>query len=325
MSQLVSIVISHWNRVNDLQDAVQSIMAQDYSNLELVIVDNCSSESDQQYIRSLPDKLNIPVIIKIMPNSNYTAMETINLGFKLTNGSLIFIMDDDSVILTPTCITQLVEIYNSHSCVGAISTNVIYKDGSHQMPIRMEDGREITDFELLNLYSDTFDYFEFHGAGTLFDKSAISKCGYYDENFVIYYNEIDLSFKLIKHGYKILYAKNIHVLHKQSMIGRNVGKRSYYAIRNMCIVFDRNFRFVPRVITSFVWCWRHISTLRSTDRVYLYPAIKISIICLAKCFKPRPVTKKSCMIQYAERCFFSWAKYRIFNAFYYKVFNHDIR
>ena len=61
MSELeptVSIVIPHWNNIDILSECLESISSTDFSNLEIIIVDNASSDNSVQWI-----KTNYPSIL----------------------------------------------------------------------------------------------------------------------------------------------------------------------------------------------------------------------------------------------------------------------
>jgi len=242
---LVSVVISNWNRLSDVRKCIESIMIQDYENKEIIVIDNCSNDGSIEYLKSLGDKISLC----IMPHSDFSAMCTLNCGFSIANGKYTMVMDNDAELVDPESITKLVRIIECKPNVGAISCNVCGDDGYHQMPIRHSDGSEYSDKELHRVYGKTtFNYFEFHGAATLFNSNVLRKMGYYDPDFFIYYNELDLALKMLGNGYEVLYSMEVPAIHHLAMTSRSGGMRTYYAIRNYATCFNRNFHFPQRTI-----------------------------------------------------------------------------
>lgn len=88
---LVSIIITTYNRKNLLVRCIESVLSQTYKNLEIIIVDDCSSDGTYEYLLEMNDGR-----IKILRNlensgSNYSR----NIGFKKSSGEFIAFLDDD--------------------------------------------------------------------------------------------------------------------------------------------------------------------------------------------------------------------------------------
>lgn len=308
---LVSIVISEWNRIHDLNDGIRSIAMQTYPHLELIIVDNCSNDGTIEYLKGL--SFRFPHRIHVMSHSSFSAMYTLNYGFKDAKGELIFVLDDDAFLTTRYDIENLVDIYrslrNDNYNVGTLSTNVVYKDTLlPQVLFRDSHGNEVSNDTFIE-YPETFEYYDFHGAGTLFNVTALKQCGYYDESLNIYYNEIDLSLKMIRAGYTLFYTKAVTTIHKHSSIGRNLGGRSYYSVRNICWVFKRNFNWLSRMICSFVWTWKCIFPMLQwgIDKKYIVSSTKVGLRCIIENLLPQRTYKKPASLRRCEREYTRWA------------------
>ena len=90
---LVSCCISTWNRVDDLRKCVESIQSQSYPNIEIVIVDNCSTDGTFEYC------MELGCTYHRMENSESSAMETLNLAFSMASGEYILVLDDDAELV----------------------------------------------------------------------------------------------------------------------------------------------------------------------------------------------------------------------------------
>src|SRR5690554_4798994 len=87
---LVSIVILCWNRKKDMKESLNNIRKIDYTNLEVIVVDNCSTDGTVEMIEQDYPEVNL---IKMYKN---IGIEAYNIGFKNSLGEYIVILDDDS-------------------------------------------------------------------------------------------------------------------------------------------------------------------------------------------------------------------------------------
>jgi len=87
----VSLVISVWNRKDDLRENLASIRKQTVPADQVIVVDNDSSDgTPEMVIAEFPE-----VQLIRMPHSDYGACETFNVGFSSAKGDLVGILDDD--------------------------------------------------------------------------------------------------------------------------------------------------------------------------------------------------------------------------------------
>ncbi len=90
---LVSVIIPTYNRVNSLTDSLTSITNQTYKNIELIVVDDNSSDNTKEIIFSL----EIPNLKFLTHEKNLGAPAARNTGIKNCTGDFIAFMDDDDM------------------------------------------------------------------------------------------------------------------------------------------------------------------------------------------------------------------------------------
>lgn len=94
MSELVSIIIPYYNASKYIQETIDSIIQQTYKTLEILIVDDCSTEKDTEdildSIASFDDRIKI-----LKTPYNCGAGATRNIGIKYSNGRYIAFCDSD--------------------------------------------------------------------------------------------------------------------------------------------------------------------------------------------------------------------------------------
>ncbi|MBW7846175.1 MAG: glycosyltransferase family 2 protein, partial [Bacteroidia bacterium] len=90
-NSLVSVVMPVYNAAPYLQKAVESILSQTYQNIELIIIDDGSTDDSMAFIRNYKDKR----IQRIEFNENKGIVEALNTGMQAAKGEFIARMDAD--------------------------------------------------------------------------------------------------------------------------------------------------------------------------------------------------------------------------------------
>lgn len=118
-SPLISIIIPTYNRAGMLPCAVKSILAQEYDPVEIIIVDDCSTDNTMEVVSTLTD----PRIRYILCDSNGGAGAARNIGMKQAKGEWIAFLDSDDEYLL-TRLSKQVDVFQSLSPTpGLVFTN----------------------------------------------------------------------------------------------------------------------------------------------------------------------------------------------------------
>ena len=89
---LVSVVMPVHNGEKFLSEAIESVLKQTYTNFELLVIENCSSDKSVEIIKLYKDTR-----IKLIIEKDCGQIQAYNRGFKEANGELIFIHDQDDI------------------------------------------------------------------------------------------------------------------------------------------------------------------------------------------------------------------------------------
>ena len=93
-NKLVSVIVPIWNRQEFVKETIDSILQQTYKNLEILCVDDCSSDESVLILEKIKDtRLQI---IKLPHNSGRPAVPR-NVGLKHAKGDYIAFCDDDDI------------------------------------------------------------------------------------------------------------------------------------------------------------------------------------------------------------------------------------
>lgn len=221
----VSLVISVWNRKDDLRENLAAIREQTVAADQVVVVDNDSTDgTPEMVIAEFPE-----VQLIRMPHSAYGACETFNIGFASAHGDFVGILDDDVVLPQDFVERMLAKFAEEPQTTAILSPKVV----EPEMPDWYRDSPAVN----TERYASTF-----RGCGSMARGDAIRRAGYYDQRFFIFGNERDLTTRLLNLGYRVKMVPSIEVFHK-APFGMRHGKRSlYYHVRNFWLWA---FKYLP--------------------------------------------------------------------------------
>lgn len=95
MSELISTVITTYARPFTLRRAIDSIISQNYKNLEIIIVDDNKDMQVREEVKEIVSSYSDPRLILICNNKNLGGALSRNVGIKASNGDYIAFLDDD--------------------------------------------------------------------------------------------------------------------------------------------------------------------------------------------------------------------------------------
>lgn len=139
---LVSILINNYNYAQYLEEAIASALTQTYDVVEVVVVDDGSSDESQRIIEKFGDRV-VPVF-----KQNGGQASAINAGFQECRGEVIFLLDADDCF-KPDKVARAIELFDKHPGSGWCFHELEEVDQDGQ-PIK-RSRRKITNLEVVNL------------------------------------------------------------------------------------------------------------------------------------------------------------------------------
>ena len=116
----VSVIISTCNRAGLLGRAVRSVLAQSYTDYELIIVDDASIDGTEEVVRSFTDSR----IVLARHGERKGGSAARNTGIKMAKGKYVAFLDDDDEWMADKLEKQVEKIKRSPDDVGVIYTGV---------------------------------------------------------------------------------------------------------------------------------------------------------------------------------------------------------
>lgn len=103
MEALISVVMPVYNREKYIEESINSIINQTYTNLELIIIDDASTDQTSKILNRISD----PRVVVITLSENKGVSTAINIGFREAKGDFIARMDSDDIAFSTRFEKQL--------------------------------------------------------------------------------------------------------------------------------------------------------------------------------------------------------------------------
>lgn len=242
---LVSIITLNYNQTKITCEFLESTRKLTYKNYEILVCDMASDVDPAPFILSG----NYPNTRLLVSKQNLGFAGGNNWGMRQAKGRFILIVNNDTEV-TPALINHLLKPFYDMPDVGAVSPkikffthpSVIQYAGFN--PVNPFTGRTSTVGEMeedRGQHDLSGPTHAAHGCAMMIKKEVIEKVGMFPEAFFLYYEEWDLSTRILKAGYKIWYASSAVIYHKQSMtVGSKNPLKTYYLTRNRILYMRRN-------------------------------------------------------------------------------------
>ncbi len=203
----VSVLIPAWNEEVGIIKTIQSILNTKYSNLQIVVINDGSTdmthEKVTQFMADNHGEYPAGITIKYLNLSNGGKAQAMNRALVHATGEFIITIDADSV-MDPEAITNFVEHFSSPS-IGAVAGNVIV--GNRKKPIEwMQQLEYLHGFFFKRADSLFNSVYIIGGAAAAYRKTVLQEVGDFDHNIIT--EDIEMSTRILKYGYKTRYAFN---------------------------------------------------------------------------------------------------------------------
>lgn len=216
---LVSVVILNWNGGDEVIECLRCIFEQTYSNIELVIVDNGSTDGSIERIKAMH-----PEVMIIQNTDNLGYARGMNVGIRHVSGKFVVLLNQDAA-LEKSYIKTAVNIFLKNETIGMVAGRVIRsgdacKDSLPQQICGMMMRWHLRPVGNLacNHTSEVF--------GPMFACAMIRRAtledvrcqlygDFFDEDYFAYHEDVDLCFRVILRGWRTIYSPELKLYHRQ--------------------------------------------------------------------------------------------------------------
>ena len=186
MTMKVSIITPVYNQAKFIQETIESILKQDYPEIEYIVLDDGSKDETPAVVSKYADRL-----IHVW-HDNIGESRTVNKGYRMCTGDIVGVVNSDDPLFTQDAVSKVVECFKSRPNASAVYPDWASID---------ENGALIEEFRLPQYTLDVM-LTEFNvslGPGMFIRRDLLTAMGYRNE-LLRYTGDLDLSFRLALAG-----------------------------------------------------------------------------------------------------------------------------
>lgn len=264
--ELVSVVIVAHNSRAWLSDCLKSLGNQTYQPLDIIVVDNGSSDHTAAWLTK-----ECPEVKIVSCESPVSFAAAINLGLKAARGVWLFLLNPDTHLAHDT-IAQLVKVAEANTDCAAVAAKLRFSWAPaflNGLGNRVDPFTWGTDIGLGHLDLGQFDTLaevpSACFAAALIPRRIIDQVGLLDEDFPMYYEDSEWSYRARFFGYEILAAPMAVVYHAMGKEELGADRRVISASKLQHVVYGR-YRFALKLLDQ--QRERFVSSYLFTDFLY---------------------------------------------------------
>lgn len=243
---LLTIQIVNYNSRDNLRTCLQSIQenVSNCENIQIIVINN-----DEKKLENIPDKLRIELIEK---NENIGFGKAHNLGFRIAKGEYILILNPDTKIF-PLTIEKLLDAFSVDEKIGIIGPAFMGEKGISEeeyFGLRKTPLSMIWMKILCRKKLESENIFEtdwVSGGAMMIKKDLFSELGGFDENYFMYFEDVDLCLRAQKKGWKIAVHPKAKIFHKSGQSFSDSRKKKKYYYDSQIYYIKKNF--------GLFWAW----------------------------------------------------------------------
>lgn len=251
---MISIIILTFNSKEFIKPCIDSISAQNYQDFEVIIVDNGSKDDTVRFIKE-----NYPQIILIENKENLGACKARNEGIEIAQGRWILTLDCD-IILGKNFLNKIIKFTEeTEDSVGMLQPKIlnnIDKKTIYSCGIYLSWLRRFYDIGKGKIDNGKFDIqkyiFGACSASALYRKSMLEEIkedtGYFDERFFFLVEDVDLSWRAQRMGWKALFYPRVVCYHSGNSSDTSKKTKQYFCFRNRFFMIFKNEKLITIIL-----------------------------------------------------------------------------
>ena len=258
---LVSVIVLNYNAGELLLNCIESIKKSAYKNLEIIVVDNISTDKSQEICKE-----KYPDVKLIQNDENFGYCEGNNIGIREAKGDYIIILNPDTIVES-NWVEELISAYNKFGeglyqpkILSLEKTQILQSTGNmlHIFGFGFARDKGKND----NLEKNTIEKIGYASGTCLFtSKKVLKQVGLLDPFLFLYHDDLDLGWRAAQIGISSYYVPNSVIYHVESYALKWNAKKFYWLERNRkyCILTHYSKKTYSKILPSlilvdfFVW------------------------------------------------------------------------
>lgn len=218
---MISVSIVSYNTSGLLEKTLKRLEDQDMKRPEVWVVDNQSSDGSAEMV-----KKKFPWVKLIEPGKNLGFGAGQNLALKKIKSPFVLLLNPDTEF-SNDALSKMVKFMNENPECGIAGSKLVDQKGrlvsnGGYLPTGIPLLSwlfNLDKFGLPSFHMDSEDFYKGKNAGWIggtfmvIRKEVLEKAGYFNEDYFMYFEDVDLCYRAQKKGFKVLYNPDVEVVH----------------------------------------------------------------------------------------------------------------
>jgi len=223
----LSVIIINWNSAEYLSACLGSLYRETRGiSFEVIVIDNASYDGCEKILRE-----EFPGVLFIQSAENLGFSKANNVAYARSQGEYILFLNPDTEIIGDA-IDKMAACLRDNAAAGAVGARLLNTDGTLQESCIQSFPticNQVLDSNLLRRWFPAWNIWgtrpflarsnqpapvdAISGACFMTRRSVFEKAGKFNEGYFMYSDDLDLSYKIAKAGYAVLYMDDCQVTH----------------------------------------------------------------------------------------------------------------
>jgi GT2 family glycosyltransferase len=254
------IVLVNYNNWEDTLECIDSLKKSGVKDLNILIVENCSSNDSLQKLKTAGQSIKI---ISTQKNLGFTGGNNLGIKYAIKNKYVyVILLNNDTIVDINNPIKLLIDEMEHNKDATLGTGRIFYYPDKNRI---WYNGGKLIKWRGMAIH---FNYRKNKNALTLTNElknvdfisgcfmcirlSDIASLGFLDDNFFMYSDDVEFCARALKKNLKLLFIPNAIIYHKAMGEKERSAKRIYYSIRNRRLLINLHFGIISKIYFSLV-------------------------------------------------------------------------
>lgn len=237
----VSVIIVNWNGGKSIEECLNGLRNQTFKDFSSIVIDNASQDGSLELVQN-----KYPEVVTISLDENMGFAAANNIVLESIGTEYVALLNNDAVP-HPSWLEHLLKALRQNPEIGFAASKMLLHDDPEIIDragdVYTTAGTALLrgrGYSLENYGTPEWVFGACAGAA-MYRKRMLDDIGFFDEDFFLLYEDVDLSFRAQLQGYKCVYVPDALVYHYgSSSIGSDTPVSVYYSHRNLEWVYIKN-------------------------------------------------------------------------------------
>lgn len=256
------VIVVNWNGKNFLHDCLSSVLNQSYSCYSVILVDNGSVDGSVSFVRKFYPSVEV---IEIGYNSGFAHANNVAIRESINRKVDFIALLNNDTRAENTWLEYMIREFESDEEVGICASKILLMSNpkiidstGHIFKEGKIGDRGNGEFDAGQYDDKTSDIIGACAGACLYRREMLEDIGLFDEDFIFYMEDAELSWRAYKRGWKAKFAPQAVVYHHhsgtvKSVDSSNMQKYVEISSRNIAKMVRKHATFFQKIRNSYAW------------------------------------------------------------------------